>query len=364
MTNKPSSTASLLERRRWSVLIGVNVFLIVALLAIGEIIARQFINYSLFYYDGMRNRGPGVYQMPYGEIRWNSLGFPDAEFDLATTKLRIGYVGDSVNFGKGAGYGNRVSELVEAAFPQFEHWNVGAGVGTGIQHQQILSKATNLQLDTVIYLLNMNDLAEVSHSGAMRDQTWVAVTKGIVSRSLDYFRDKSYLYNWVRLNIKNALYRAGYDYEGRRAVELWPSKHSREIETMCGLLNVAKAELQAVGSDLCVIVLPYEMQISRQAAKTYRRLGFDWEEAFEEGATQSRLRACIGFDSVYDPLPVFDRETAEIGEFFVYNRGDAIDWNHPTAAGHRKIADGFIASGSCPIFKAAEADDGLDLADR
>lgn len=362
MNKERSSQYSMTRRHNWGVIIGINVIILGLLLGIGEVIARNLVTYSLGYYGGMGDRGPGVYQVPYGEIRVNAQGFPDAEFDLASTKPRIGYVGDSVNFGTGAGYGNRVSEFVEAAYPQFEHWNVGAGVGTGIQHQIMLSKAKDLQLDTMIYLLNMNDIGQVGHSGESRDRTWVEVIKAIVSESLDYFRDKSYLYNWVRLTIKNALYRAGYDYAGRRAVELWPSEHAKEIETMCEFLNVAKSELQAMGSDLCVIVAPYEMQISRQAAQTYRDLGFDWEEGFEDGTTQSRLEACIAFESFYNPLSLFDPEVAEVGEFFVYNRADAIDWNHPTAAGHRKIADGFMASGSCPILSRAEANEGLDLA--
>jgi hypothetical protein len=28
-----------------------------------------------------------------------------------------------------------------------------------------------------------------------------------------------------------------------------------------------------------------------------------------------------------------------LGQYFVYNKGDKLDWNHPNRAGHRQIAD-------------------------
>ena len=42
------------------------------------------------------------------------------------------------------------------------------------------------------------------------------------------------------------------------------------------------------------------------------------------------------------------QKLAKVGEYFVYNRGDKMDWNHPTAKGNKAIADYLIQQN---IFK-------------
>jgi hypothetical protein len=37
--------------------------------------------------------------------------------------------------------------------------------------------------------------------------------------------------------------------------------------------------------------------------------------------------------------------------YFVYDKGDKIDWNHPNRAGHARIAEGFIRSGACGFLE-------------
>jgi hypothetical protein len=95
-------------------------------------------------------------------------------------------------------------------------------------------------------------------------------------------------------------------------------------------------------------MLPYEMQISQEAAETYADLGIRWEPAFLEGSTQRMLAARLNPE-----IPLFDARLAylgeknpesarrknRVGEFFVYNRGDKLDWNHPNRVGHQRIAD-------------------------
>ncbi len=105
------------------------------------------------------------------------------------------------------------------------------------------------------------------------------------------------------------------------------------------------------GIELIVVLLPYEMQISREAAETYAELGIHWEPGFIGGATQRMLS-----DRMNPEIPIFDsllafvgqddpepaRQKHRVGEFFVYNKGDKLDWNHPNRAGHRRIANFLI----------------------
>ena len=99
------------------------------------------------------------------------------------------------------------------------------------------------------------------------------------------------------------------------------------------------------------------MQISKDAADAYREHGIQWEEAFISGETQRLISKYLdpGIPR-YDALDAFVDTSSEerfeasraangLGEFFVYNRGDKLDWNHPTRAGHQKIADLMIRRG-------------------
>ena len=97
-----------------------------------------------------------------------------------------------------------------------------------------------------------------------------------------------------------------------------------------------------------MVIVPYEMQISDEAAKVYRDDGITWEDGFLGGSTQRILAEAFASGvRVIDLLPAFvdpdhpERSRAEngVGEFFVYDRGDKLDWNHPNRAGHRAIAD-------------------------
>ena len=90
------------------------------------------------------------------------------------------------------------------------------------------------------------------------------------------------------------------------------------------------------------------MQISREAERTYARLSIDWEEGFISGATQKMiiryldggLRNIDAYHAFVDPeAPERSRRLNGLGEFFVYNKGDKLDWNHPNRAGHRRIAE-------------------------
>ena len=137
------------------------------------------------------------------------------------------------------------------------------------------------------------------------------------------------------------------------ATELYPGRYADHIEGACREINEAYAELKARGVDYCVILLPYEMQVSRDAAARYRALGFGWEDGFEDGSAQERLKRCLAVPHVYDARAAFDPERAGGGEYFVYDKGDKVDWNHPNRAGHARIAEGFVRSGACGFLEQA-----------
>src|SRR5690606_40047935 len=88
--------------------------------------------------------------------------------------------------------------------------------------------------------------------------------------------------------------------------------------------------------------------ISEEAARVYRGHGISWEAGFLEGSAQRMLVELLGpHMRVVDLMPAFidlqqrekSRRENGVGEYFVYDRGDKLDWNHPNRAGHRRIAE-------------------------
>ncbi|MFO0687458.1 MAG: hypothetical protein U0900_02000 [Myxococcota bacterium] len=107
-------------------------------------------------------------------------------------------------------------------------------------------------------------------------------------------------------------------------------------------------QLAAHGVELIVVLLPYEMQISDEAARVYASHGIHWEPGFLDGSTQRILTEALAPHlRVIDLMPAFvdpadpagSRAANGVGEFFVYDRGDKLDWNHPNREGHRRIAE-------------------------
>jgi hypothetical protein len=348
----PAREPSAFERHKALTLVLVNLALLAAALGALEVYARLTAGYDIDYYAGAKS--PGVHQKPYGPVKINSMGFADDEFDLASTKPRVGYVGDSVNFGVGAGYGYRVSDILKRRFPAFEHWNLGAGVGTGLGATKPVERADMFKLGTVVYLLNLNDLEELQDAfrpGGPHPP--LGPVRRLARASVDHLRTESYAYNYARFGVKTLLQRLGYEASGYAATELYPDRYANHVAGACEQINRFYEELKARGVDYCVIILPYEMQVSRDAAARYRALGFGWEDGFEDGSTQEHLRRCLAVPHVYDARAAFDRDEARIGEYFVYDKGDKVDWNHPNRAGHARIAEGFARSGACGFLERA-----------
>jgi hypothetical protein len=314
--------------------------LLVALSA--ELALRIFGTLRIDFYTG--HSSPGVHEYPYGSIPINRVGSPDEEFIPIASKKRIGYFGDSVTYGVGAGYGYRVPDLLQNAFPAHQHW-VFAQVAAVPTARQILREVAKHRLSSVIYLMNLNDiLPDEPSPGAADAQRKAFTSLSDLASPLqpldDALRGKSYLYTYMRLGLKNALQRAGYEVHGQLAYELRPRQYQVVVaQTTARVVELVRA-VSAQGVKACIVLLPYEMQVSSDAAQTYAKLGFSWEQGFLDGATQEALLHPLRRSGVrvFDARHAFSGLQLKVGEAFVYDKGDKIDWNHPNRFGHARIA--------------------------
>lgn len=324
----------------------VCVFLLVFTGLLAEIVLRFTLPYDIGYYQAVTK--PGRYEYPFGAITLNKDRYPDEEFDLDSPKKRIGYFGDSVTYGTGAGSGYRFSDILQEKFPDKEHWTF-AMISNGIQDMRLLETAQKYDLDMVIYALNLNDILPVmsTGSGNMEVTPLVAHIRNWVFRHFDFLRGRSYLYTWVRTAVKDALTRMGYGHMGYKAAELFPKKNDALLQDVASRINAIGEDLKKRKIGFCILILPYEMQISRDAAKTYAGLGIAWEDGFLDGSTQNALKKYLKGMPVYDGRDAFRGHEAPAGTYFVYNKGDKIDFNHPTREGHALLAQGFSYSRAC-----------------
>jgi hypothetical protein len=196
-------------------------------------------------------------------------------------------------------------------------------------------------------------------SGSRRPtESPVRSLRKFVLQRLDVLRSRSYLYNFLRLRVKNLLVLRGFEASGFQAVELEPGRHGDVFDLTATRVNEAARLLQEAGVRFCVLILPYEMQISSQAESVYRKIGVRWEDGFVEGSPQRAItrRLSQGIEwldaraAFLDPDdPETGRAANELGRYFVHDRGDKIDWNHPTRAGHRRIAELVLERGFCGL---------------
>jgi len=337
---------SWLSRHPTLALLAINGAIFLGACLVFELVLRLYIPYNPGFYTEVEGNSREIVYA-YGTININSHGFPDDEFELTKTE-RVGYFGDSVTYGVGAGSGYRISDLLERAYPDYEHLNL-AGIGQSISHGEIAyvkKLATRFKLTRVIYLFNLNDiLPDVESSG---EQTPTAVQ--LKHQIVDYFdvlRGRSYLYTYLRTAAKNFLQARGVGFQGYTSYELFPRANLPALKETAERINHLAEVLSEQGVKLTVVLLPYEMQISQEAEETYARLGIDWEPDFIEGETQKVIIGELAedihhFDAYYAFVDSGSHQTSRaengVGEYFVYNKGDKLDWNHPNRAGHAAIA--------------------------
>ncbi|MHC5209800.1 MAG: SGNH/GDSL hydrolase family protein, partial [Planctomycetota bacterium] len=283
-------------------------------------------------------------------------GFADDEFDL-TRPVRIGYAGDSITRGVGCGYGYRYTELLERAYPDFLHANLGksgAGIAADKEVDKVLALTDELGFTTVVCALNLNDCLPETYKGKDEAHTPMRRAKLFVKGTFDWLRPRSYLYNYVRTKVKNAFQVRNIDFHGYPSAELFPTRYADTIRQTASRVNRLKAGLDERGVELIVIIFPYEMQISEHAARVYADHGIRWEPEFLAGSTQDMLIEGLDDDiRCYDLLDAFidphaveaSRAAYEVGECFVHDQGDRLDWNHPNRKGHRLMAEHMIREG-------------------
>ncbi len=321
------------------------------MLVICEIGLRFFINFNPSYYTGISKKGSCT-DYAYGIICYNSMGFPDEEFDIGSKKNKIGYFGDSVCAGLGAGQGYRVEDLLEKHYSEFEHWNFCSYGNPGLSRRDISSILENIdyyKLSKVVYMMNLNDIAPsaADHNDKAAAPDVRNVKRFVNFLRIDRLRGKSYLYTYLRNIVKTYLTVKGYVHSGFKSIELFPKEN---VGLMRGfsdkLLDLGKV-LRKRGVEFIVVVLPYEMQISNDAAETYKDIGIKWEDGFLQGSTQEFLMRELGNKEnlkIYNAYDAFEglKTKAKAGEYFVFNKGDKIDWNHPNRKGHKIISDFLI----------------------
>lgn len=326
----------------------LNMLLLGFLAALAEIGLRLWVPYNPGYYVVLEEQ-PGHYEYPFGLLLRNSKSFPDDEFDLRSTKPRIGYFGDSITRGVGAGHGYRIQDVLEKLQPEVEHWTFESAVN-GIDertHPRILEIAEEYQLAEVIYLLNLNDLLPTRKAGGAESGSRVRALRQRF-KFLDRLRGRSYLYSALRFRFAQLMLSLGYGHTGWRAAELFPEQNSATVRATARRITALADAVAAQGRRFRVILLPYEMQISDQAARTYAAAGVAWERGFLERSTQQAIRAALpervetvdAYWAFVDPAQEAESRRANgVGEYFVYDRGDKLDWNHPNRTGCAKIAE-------------------------
>lgn len=324
--------------------------IVISLLSIcAEFALRLFVHYNPGYYTGVSNPSKGVVTFPYGDIPINSDKFPDQEFKPTKSLPRVAYIGDSVCYGVGAGYGYRVTELLEKQYPNLEHMNMSLGLGEGISLSSIklIEQWADLYgLDKVVYLMNLNDILPDDTESVEGVGILALITRA--EKKIRFLRGRSYLYTHIRYKIKLAFNKMGYQAGGFKQYELFITDNIKILDQTVQRIAVLNERLQNIGIGFVVVMLPYEMQISREAEEKYRSLGIAWDESFISRDTQMLIaerfkqRDIHYIDAYFSFVNSDDIESSRsrnaLGQYFVYDKGDKLDWNHPNRKGHEKIS--------------------------
>ena len=312
-----------------------------------EILCRILINFDQKYYSSYKkNKNDKFIIHPYGKIPINKHGFFDEEFDFDKNKKVIAYFGDSVTYGVGAGYPYRFTEFLDQLENKFQHINLSGGLGVSLnnwnkKHEKFL--ITN-NIKRVVYVMNLNDIAPMSQKLSVKDQNQESKIKNVnfIRKFMkpfdDFFRGFSVFYTYLRYLIKNQLVKAGYESSGYEAIELFSKKNEKNIIKAAKKIDQWLDLTKKKGFKSCVVILPYEMQISNKAKEYYQSINIKFEKDFTNFSTQKLIKNYLKNNNDFFIIDKAGFKENEVGYYYVFNKGDKIDFNHPNKRGHLNIA--------------------------
>ena len=326
--------------------------LLCLLLLTAEVLLRMTTPYRIDYYTGtfVSRR---LIRYPFGDMPFNANGYPDRDWEAPDARVHVAFWGDSITSGVGAGFGHRYTDLIRAARPEHYYMNFGGPGEDGIADEPALEKILELtrrfRLNKVVYAMDLNDILPDRGAPQARHSALYALKRS-VAPYLDFLRTRSYLYNYLRMRLTATAAQLGYGYHGDESYELHPQRNAAVIGQTVARINRLALRLRQLDTALCVVIFPYEMQVSADAAARYRRDGIHWSGEFLQGEPQGMIRAALAPDIVTVDLTAAFAQAAggpariKVGQYFVFNQGDALDWIHPNRSGHELIAQYLLKS--------------------
>lgn len=330
----------------------ISLFFVLIIL---EVLCRNFIEFEKNYYaTPIKSKDRKFIIHPYGKIPINKDGFYDEEFNFKNGKQKIAYFGDSVTYGVGAGYPYRFTEYLDKLNSNFDHLNFTGGLGISLNNWNTEDEnfLLNNNINRIVYVMNLNDIAPLSYSAQRKNNTNnkkikdIYFLKNLASPLDKLLRGKSMLYTYIRFKIKSYYVKNGFEASGLQSIELFPNQNRNHIVNAAKKINDWSLNLKKKGIKSCVIILPYEMQISKNAKNYYRSIGIKFEKEFENFLTQEILQNNLIPDLNSSIIKDGFLEK-KIGYYFVFNKGDKIDFNHPNRKGHLVIAKEIAKNKTC-----------------
>jgi hypothetical protein len=337
---------ALIERHQRLILTAWILLILCVLAGLAEFVLRQTTAYRVDYYTGtfVSKR---LIRFPFGDMPFNAYGYPDRDWLDDDSRPRVGFWGDSITSGVGAGFGYRFTDIIGIGRPDRDYRNFGGvgedGIADAAAADKVIAAAKRFRLQKIVYAMDLNDLMPDRGTAAERHSLLYRI-KRAMAPYVDLLRTRSYLYNYVRTQVTTAAARLGYGYHGDESYELHPLRNAAVITQTVQRINSLAARLDKDGIQLCVAVFPYEMQVSDDAAARYRHYGIRWSDELLQGEPQRMILAALSSSiTSVDLAGAFRRESLnpsaiKTGQYFVFNRGDALDWIHPNRSGHRLIA--------------------------
>jgi lysophospholipase L1-like esterase len=284
-----------------------------------------------------------------GFVTINSLGFrgPEPAVPKPSGRFRIAVIGDSLTLGWGVHdqetYAARLEQLLRRRFPGRDLDVVNLGIGGYNTRQEVTFLARyvpRLEPDLVLVGFYANDLPDAldDEGPAGRGGTRIAA-KNARPGQLMYINPTPTGWLDRQLRKSRAAFVAGRAYKRLRGQSEWgEAGFALELDLLAGRSSAdldrawqrvaaeferLRALSHTAGFSVAIVVLPPREQVTGQApSRVYQnRIG--------------QIAAPLGFH-VIDPLPALATRDAANDLFIPYDR------NHPSAEGHRLIAEAIL----------------------